>query len=161
MVTLALSAYDLSTTGFSPAANFIRKETAEAKAKLRDSFSLGAKLRAAHEQLLTIFGECQKSGWDGYGAEAVSPETYRNACRFLESLPPGIPIPTIGVEADGHLTFEWYRNPSRVLSVSISPEADLHYATLLGGNSRISGTEPFLGDMPDDILRIIRRLFPA
>ncbi len=160
MATLALSPDTFfPTAGFSGAAGFLIQETDKAQAELRKSFSLGKALRTAHEQLCDIFEECHEPGWDGYGAEAVSHRTYQYAYWFLKSLPPGIPMPTTGVEADGHLTFEWYRDPSRVLSVSISPEGDLHYAALLGRISRLSGTEPFLGDVPENILRIIRRLF--
>ena len=166
MATLALPTRSFSiprffsTTGSSMAAFFTSRKTDEAETALRDSFSLGKALRTAHEQLRDVFEGCREPRWDGYGAEAVSHRTYQYAYWFLESLPPGIPMPTTGVEADGHLTFEWYRNPNWVLSVSISPEGDLHYAALLGRISRLSGTEPFLGDMPQEILRIIRRLFP-
>lgn len=127
--------------------------------ELRKSVSLGKAPHTAYEQLLNVFESCREPGWDGYGAEAVSLRTYQYAYEFLESLPSGIPIPTIGVEADGQLTFEWYHDPSWVLSVSVSPEGDLHYAALLGHLSRLSGTEPFLGNTPREILGIIRRLF--
>ena len=71
-----------------------------------------------------------------------------------------MPAPTIGVEPDGHITFEWYRDPGRVLSVSIGPDGDLHYAALLGGVSRVNGTEPFFRDVPKEIGEAVRRLFP-
>jgi hypothetical protein len=67
-------------------------------------------------------------------------------------------MPTVGAEADGHLALDWYASPSRVVSVSISPEGDVHYAALLGGAGRRSGTEAFLGDVPSDLLELIRRI---
>lgn len=165
MATLALPTHSFptsrifSTTGFSTAASFTSKQTDEVETELRESVSLGTALRTAYEQLRDVLEGCHDPGWDGYDAEAVSLRTYQYAYKFLESLPPGIPIPTIGVEADGQLTFEWYRDPSWVLSVSVSPEGDLHYAALLGHLSRPSGTKPFLGNTPQEILGVIRRLY--
>ena len=104
-----------------------------------------------------VYEECKNPNWDGYGAEPVSEDTYRVAYHFLESLPLGTPAPSVGVEADGHLTFEWYRSPDKVLSVSIGPDGMTYFAALLG-DSRRSGTEPFYGEVSDDILKIIRRL---
>ena len=78
----------------------------------------------------------------------------------FEALPLGTPPPTVGAETDGHLTLEWYRSTNRVLSVSVSPEGLIYYAALLGTSKR-SGTEPFRGEIPEDIMRITHRLFAA
>jgi hypothetical protein len=107
------------------------------------------------------FETCLKRGWDGYFAEPVSWDTFSNASRFLEALPHGFPMPTVGAEADGHITLEWYRNPNRVVSFSISPEGDIHYAALLGGIIRRNGTEMFLGEVPLDLLQLVRRVMAA
>jgi hypothetical protein len=113
------------------------------------------------KELRAAFDECREPGWDGYWAEAVRPETYEFANRFLLALPAGVLTPSVGAESDGHLTLEWYRDPSRVLSVSVSPEGDLHYAALLGNTSHSNGTEPFRGEVPGKILRLIGRLASA
>lgn len=84
---------------------------------------------------------CAKPGWDGHGAEPVTLDACRCAYRFVEGLPPGIPMPSVGAEPDGHLTLEWYRSPSRVLSVSVGPAGELNYAALLGEKSRRTGSE--------------------
>ncbi len=104
--------------------------------------------------------ECQEPNWDGYVAEPVSAETYRLACKFLKSLPLGTPAPSMGAEADGHLTLEWYLNPNRVLSVSVSPEGMIYWAALLGSSKR-SGTEAFQGEVPEDMIRIVQHLYSA
>ena len=101
---------------------------------------------------------CDKPGWDGYGAQPVSLEAYRWAYRIVETLPAGVPMPQVGAEPDGHLTLEWYRSPSRVLSVSVSPEGELNYAALLGETSRRTGSEVFQGIMPSDLLHIIHQV---
>ncbi|MBI1902176.1 MAG: hypothetical protein HYS13_13835 [Planctomycetia bacterium] len=85
----------------------------------------------------------------------------RNAYVFLtEALPLGFPAPSIGAEPDGDLTLEWHCSPRRTLSVSVSPEGDLDYAGLFGPN-RTYGTEVFYGEVPETILRLIRRVYSA
>ena len=64
--------------------------------------------------------------------------------------------PSVGAEPDGQITFEWYQSQRRILSVSVSQEGDLHYAALLG-YSRRYGTEPFFGEIPADILKLVHR----
>ena len=65
----------------------------------------------------------------------------------VQSLPTTIPAPELSAEPDGQITLEWYRSPTRLLSVSIDPVGSLHYAATLGGRAQY-GTEPFLGDFP-------------
>jgi hypothetical protein len=108
------------------------------------------------EELLKTFEECRQPNWDGYGAQSVREETYHLAHRFLTALPLSIPVPSIGAEPDGHITVEWYRSAQRTLSVSISPNGELHYAALLG-SAKTCGTEPFVGDVPKVISDLIDR----
>ena len=84
------------------------------------------------EELLKTFEECREPDWDGYGAQPVLDTTCQLAQKFLEMLPPGTLAPSIGAEPDGHLTAEWHRSSRWNLSVSITPNGDLHYAALLG-----------------------------
>ena len=84
------------------------------------------------EELLKTFEECRQPNWDGYGAQSVREETYDLAHQFLAALPLSTLVPSIGAEPDGHITVEWHRSPQRTLSVSISPDGELHYAALLG-----------------------------
>ncbi len=104
---------------------------------------------------------CAKSGWDGHGAEPVSPQARDRAQLFLNSLPAGCPMPEIGAEPDGHLTLEWYRTPSRVLSVSVGPEGELNYAALVGDTSRRTGSEIFQNAVPGDLLHLIQQVCAA
>jgi hypothetical protein len=80
----------------------------------------------------------------GTAAQAVRKETYHLAHQFLAALPLG-------------LTFEWYGSPQRTLSVSVSPDGDLHYAALVG-SAKAWGTDPFFGEIPKVIDTLIRRL---
>src|SRR6266511_2268159 len=99
--------------------------------------------KGVFEELLKTFEECREANWDGHGAQAVHEETCHLARQFLAALPLSTPLPSIGAEPDGQITVEWYRSPQRTLSVSISPEGELHYAALLG-STKAYGTEPFV-----------------
>jgi hypothetical protein len=115
-------------------------------------------MAATPQALRTSHAECQQPNWDGYGTEPVAEDTYRFAYRFLESLPLGTPSSSVGAEADGHLTFEWYQGTDRLLSVSINPDGIIYYAALLGRSKRF-GTGAFHGEVPENVLSIIRKLY--
>ena len=112
------------------------------------------------EELSLVAEKCDAANWDGYGASPVAKQTYSHARSFLDALPVGTPVPTVGAEPDGHLTFEWYRSPRRLLSVSVSPEGELHYAALIGP-AKAYGTEPFASEAPQAILDLIRRVIAS
>lgn len=112
------------------------------------------------EELAAVWEECRHADWDGVGALPVGQDTLLQAYRLLESLPLGCPAPSVGAEPDGHLTLEWHRGRLHTLSLSVSPEGELHYAALIGPN-RVYGTEAFFGEMPDAIINLIRRIRPT
>ena len=94
-------------------------------------------------------------GWDGYGAEPVRQEAVAQARRFLKVLPEQLHFPSLGAEADGCVTLEWYASPDWVLSVSVSADGQLVYAALFGGRKK-SGT-CVLGDaIPSTIGDLIK-----
>lgn len=115
------------------------------------------KCKKAFHKLNLAFGECREANWDGYQAEPVSVETYQLAVQFLKALPLGASEPAIGAEPEGNLTMEWYRSPNGTLSVSISPESELHYAALIGSR-KAYGTETFFGDVPGPVMNLINRI---
>ncbi|CUQ66312.1 hypothetical protein [Candidatus Nitrospira inopinata] len=145
------------TRGAGPEARFIAKQSEEGRRRLREAHSIGLGAERAFEELFVVARECETRNWDGHGATRVSAEAIAHACRLLSALPLGIPAPSVGAEPDGHVTFEWHRSPRWTLSVSISPEGDLHYAALLG-SSKVYGTEPFFGETPSRILELIRQV---
>ena len=131
----------LLSQGFSREARFVAQTIRRGRRHLRNSNALGS---GTIDELGSVWDECRVPNWDGYGAIPVSQDTLRNAYVLLESLPAGFPAPSIGAEADGALTFDWYRSPRRTVSVSINDTGELHYAALLGP-SRQFGTEVFSG----------------
>ena len=116
--------------------------------------------KGVFEELLKTFEECREPDWDGYGAQSVREETYHLAPQFLTALPRSTWAPSIGAEPDGQITVEWYRSPERTLSVSISPDGELHYAALLG-SAKTYGTEPFIGAVPKVVADLIHRVTAA
>lgn len=145
------------THGASATAWFVTDEAERGCHRLQDSYAFGMVGKGVLSELLQTVKECRDPNWDGYGAEPVSDGTYYLAQQFLKALPLGTPAPSIGAEPDGHLTVEWYRSPRRTLSVSISPEGDLHYAALMG-SAKAFGTEPFFGEAPRAIVDLIHRV---
>jgi len=150
----------MTTTGYSEAAIFSKNQISSNRERLEQSYALGAGRQEVYEALYAMCEECQDSNWDGHGAEPISLEAYRNAYAFVEALPMGCRSPSVGAEPDGHVTFEWYKSTSRVLSASVSPEGMIYYAALLGSGKR-SGAEPFRGEIPQPLLEIIRLVGPT
>ena len=148
------------THGASETAWFVADEAEKGRHRLQDSYAFGMAGKGVLSELLQTVRECREPNWDGYGAEPVFDITYHLAQQFLKALPLGTPAPSIGAEPDGHLTVEWYRSPRRTLSVSISPEGDLHYAALIG-TAKAFGTEPFFGEAPRAIVDLIHRVMAA
>ena len=149
----------LLTRGFSETARFIEETKSEGRRHLKKSNAFGID-SGSSDELATAWEECRQPNWDGFWAEPVTQDTLRQAYLFLELLPLGFPAPSIGAEPDGQLTFEWHRAARRTLSVSVSPDGDLHYAALIGPN-RVYGTEAFVDEIPDTIIALIRRIYSA
>ena len=147
----------ITTGGASDTAHFIAEQAQKGRGHLQSSHSLGLGAERVLEDLIKVAEECNSANWDGYGAEPITNETFWQAFHFLSALPFGFPPPSVGAEPDGHLTFEWHRSPRRTLSISVSPEGDLHYAALLGA-SKAYGTEPFSAAVPKIILDLIHRV---
>ncbi len=111
----------------------------------------------ALEELWEVWSECRHADWNGYDSMPVEQETYSGAYSLIESLPLGFPSPSIGAEADGHLTLEWHKSPTRTLSVSVDPAGFLHYAGLYGPNKRY-GTLTFFSTAPLELIQLVRDL---
>ncbi|SPE60105.1 conserved hypothetical protein [Verrucomicrobia bacterium] len=146
-----------NTHGTSDVASHVTSQLEDSRRHLHNSVALGLRGKGVFDELYTVAQECHVSDWDSQGAVPVDEDTYQAAYRFLEALPLGVAAPSIGAEPDGHLTFEWHRSPRRTLSVSVSPERELHYSALLGPREAY-GTEPFFGDVPSVILDLIGRV---
>ena len=92
--------------GFSDTARFIRERTQQGRQRLQEFNALGM-LSQIGDELAAVWEDCRHPNWDGYAALPVTQDALRNVYIFLESLPLGFPLPSIGAEPDGDLTMEW------------------------------------------------------
>ena len=142
--------------GLSETARYIDQQKQTARRQLQNSYSLGQ--QASIDELVKVFAGCRSANWDGYNAAPVTEQTFQLAHQLLDALPLGTHAPSVGAEPDGHITLEWHRSPRHTLSVSVSPESELHYAAFLG-SSKVYGTEPFFGEVPQQIMALIQRVY--
>lgn len=143
----------VSSGGFSPSANLVISSYNTGRISQMETVTYGY----VFYQLNNLISECYYEGWDGYDAVAIQLHTYESALRFLRNLPSTLPSPEVSAEPDGHITFEWYLNQRRLVSISVSPEGDLYYAALIGSKKRY-GSEPFFGEIPPEIVDIIHQV---
>jgi hypothetical protein len=142
--------------GNSPTALYLDTEAGAAKRQHFESSATFGK-QSAYSELSRIWQACQSPNWDGDGAYPVETATLQNTYALINALPLGYPLPSVGVEPDGHLTLEWYRHPRWILSVSVSSHGILYYAALFGTNEA-RGSEVFWGEVPQRLLELIRHV---
>ena len=124
---------------------------------LQKSNALGFVAKGVFQQLDEVFKECSTPGWDGEEAKPISGEVLGYAKKFLYSFPLGIEAPEISAEPDGAITLEWYRSPSRVLSISINPDGWIYYAAIIGA-SRRHGADFSLIGITGDLVNLISQI---
>jgi hypothetical protein len=110
-----------------------------------------------YDELRAVWEEYKTANWDGNGAFPVLEETSKNTCSFIESLPLDCPLPSVGVEPDGHLTLEWHRDVRWTFSISISSESVIYYAALFN-DEVTSGSEKFSGSISKAVLNLIQKV---
>lgn len=155
--TAALGFASLATPGYGQTAAYVQAQSLETYRHFHTPVSRSQARLVATDSLAEVFDQCRLPDWDGHGAAPIDQATYDQAYRLLECLPETLVMPTVGAEPDGQITLEWHRSAQRTLSVSVTPDGDLHYAAL-HGSSRTHGTEPFLGKLPDLLLQLIQRI---
>ena len=90
----------------------------------------------------------------------VSVETFERARRFAWMVPARTPVPDVLVEEDGEIVFDWQEARDRVLSVVVKKTPFLGYAALIGAEP-LYGRVPFTGTLPETVLHVLARLYPA
>ncbi len=149
----------MSTTtfrGVSESARYVDQTTREVRTRLNEPQTFSK--QSAYDVLWDAWQPCREANWDGEKADAIERETFGIAYRLIEALPTGFPLPTISSEPDGHLSFEWYKNPRRLLSVSVSPNGTLYWAALAGSEDS-RGSCQFFDEFPPTLLQWIGRVY--
>lgn|GEM_PF-4712275 len=121
---------------------------------VRSSVTYGEPWNAALAQLAEIWKETSLPNWDGYGAPALTPDVFHCAVQFVQTIPFDVPQPEIGASSAGDITFEWAQTPRRIVSVGISPNGELHYASL-NGVRRNFGSFPLDGTFDPHLRALI------
>ena len=158
IVGIVTMAHPSMSAGVSESAFMIKKQMEEERTRLQQSCAWGGTSQDLLTSIFHIEKECCQAGWDGYDALPVSGESVRLGISLSKALPWGFHKPTVGVEPDGQLTFEWYKTPRKTCSVSVAPDGTLHYAALNGASS-VYGSELFNGAVPAAILYAIDSVY--
>ncbi len=140
--------------GNSETAQYLSQENQAKEQYFKNSAVLSK--QSAFDELAKVFEECNIANWDGYNALPVKSKTFFYTYKFIEALPLGYSLPSVGVEPDGHLTLEWYQQPQWTISISIDPESTLYYAALFGSED-VRGSETFSGEISQHLFALIQR----
>jgi hypothetical protein len=143
------------SAGFSEAAKMLQQAYDHEEERRQDTVTFSN--RSVEDQLIDVFAECSQPSWEGEGSVSVERETLLLAKDLVESLPKTYRTPTISGEPDGHVDLEWYVNPRRVLTVSVSPEGVLYWAALIGAEDP-RGSCRFYGEAPKTLVYWIQRV---
>ena len=81
--------------------------------------------------------------------------TFALAQRFLFALPGHLPAPSLALDEDGEVSFDW-REGSRLLTVRLRQDGRLSYACWLSPIDRQHGTKQFADAIPKTIVDCIR-----
>ena len=93
-------------------------------------------------EILELGSTYAEAGWNGEGAQGISPLAVERAVAFLRALPDDLPLPEIAPEPDGSIAFDWMRSRTQLFSVSVGTNDRLAYAWLDGAQSG-HGVEEF------------------
>lgn len=113
--------------------------------------------RDLETQIVEKAREASVENWDGEGSLPVRPETEAAARRLVRLLPISDLRPTVSVDRDGELEFEWFVARDRVLSLSVGPFGSLTFACLDRVN-RQTGRFTFSDRLPPALLLAITDL---
>ena len=144
------------TLGSGPDTCYVEEMRRGSNSHIQRAYSLGLRAKGVFARLDEVVEDCSSVGWDGENAMAVSKNVHQYASFFLDSLPLGFEAPDINAELDGSIEFEWYRNPRRVISLSVSQDGNLYYAALIG-TSRRHGSDSIQRGVSEDLVELIKR----
>lgn len=139
--------------GVSDAAESIRRQKREYTESLNSSVTLSR--ASSITSLIESFCEAIQSR--DQEATPVQAATLLAAQKFLTAIAGHIPSPTVSIELDGHISFEWYRSRRNVISVSLADDGRLYWSALIG-NEDPRGSAYFYDQVPRTIEYLIERV---
>ena len=154
MIQFAGSLAPGSDAGVSPEAKWLHEDRLHG---LLSSPSVAAQSRSDVIKAVEVAAaSASAEDWDGDGALPVSQTTLRYATRFLVALPQGVPSPSVLIDRDGDIVFEWGPRAQHTFSVSVARDGTLTYAGLFG-HAQTHGRETLSEAIPLNILVNIER----
>jgi len=139
-------------TAVSPEADVIRRSADAVVDSKERSIALFGTKAPALSAIRAVAAEHAEEGWDGEGAQPISPFAVGVAEELIRALPEGVPMPAIAAEPDGEISLDWIQSRTRLFSGSVSGTGRLAY-TWLDGADRGHGVTRFdLKTIPPRIL---------
>lgn len=125
--------------------------------RLRETITLGQKLKDALVSLVAVSEEASVDNWDSYGAKPLAEAAISEAYRFLQMWPSSLSFPEVAAEPDGDIALEWIEGRRQMFSISFSGSSRITYAGVFGINE-VHGTEYFGDVIPKVVLDSVRRV---
>jgi hypothetical protein len=169
MSSVAISNYAIGSTiqsgnGFALESKSIEQKYRDFLEHFKETESIGrhSEIQTILSELDEILRSCSQDNWDGYGANAISVDTYLEARKIIHMLNSAFlnfPMPEITPEPDGNIGFEWNDNYGRTLLFSIDDNQTLTYAGIFGLN-KAHGYETLNDFIPGTLIYYLKRLYP-
>lgn len=102
----------------------------------------GFDAKSADDMVKAIAGlpaRYEKGNWNGYGEKPLDEESYFFAKEFAKNLPRQFRGADVGIDADGEVTFEWYRAKDCQCSLTFAKSGNV-YCIVRNGGDRIMAT---------------------
>lgn len=114
--------------------------------------------RRLFEELQELLAPEASTVWYGEDRLPVRRQAVLNATCFLANIPATHLDLEISPDSEGGLNFDWHRSEDQSLSIIIDGLGHLYYAAILGSVERVSGRLSFNDAVPEEILRLLRRV---
>ena len=100
-------------------------------------------------KLKTLSVEFSEPGWDGYGAEPASERSVGRSISLVESLLDFRFKPYVGVDPDGFVFLEWYRDRNDQCLVTVSDDGKVFLDMTSGDSNWMSKTCDLSSSTPE------------
>ena len=127
--------------------------------KLSEMFDRGCSIFWQNSLKNKSLDYLQKAIFDNNSLDGLpTSEVLNSFNEFTKLLPSTFPVPEFGIDPDGEISLDWIRSRRSMLSISIGPNNTLNFAGKFG-RAKVHGFEIFNGEIPDEIIRNLERLF--